>query len=170
MVVSSVIAGMVVAIGYYFITPIYHVVHGAGLLERHDLRTYAASNEGNLKALYVATMKYHETEGQFPDAKTWMDQIKTRIRANDMTEAEALKKLINPLYPPAAGVYGYAFNEAVAGKYKKDIKDQKTPLIFNSTDTTYNAHGDPAKLNPKDPAKGGNEAVAVDGSIVKLRP
>jgi hypothetical protein len=59
-------------------------------------------------------------------------------------------------------------NDLASGKYKGDIKDKKTPLLFDSSDTSRNAHGDPAKLLPKPPRPGGNVGIAVDGTILKL--
>jgi len=59
-------------------------------------------------------------------------------------------------------------NDAASGKYKGDLKDPKTILIFDSSDTSRNAHGDPKKLLPTPPRPGGNLGITVDGSIVKL--
>jgi hypothetical protein len=123
---------------------------------------YNATTEGNLKAIYTAVMSYHESEGLFPTASGWMDAIQNRIRATNMTPEEAQKKLIRPdLLPPQPGVFGYSMNDAVSGKYKGDIKDPKTVLVFESTDTSRNAHGNPATAK-------GRYAVTVDGSVVKL--
>jgi hypothetical protein len=167
--VWSTVIGMVVALAWYFLlAPLYHIAHGAGLLERHDMRTYSGTNEDNLRALYTAANNYHETEDTYPDSAKWMDQIKNRIRANDMAEQEAEKKFINPLYPARAGLYGYAFNDALSGKYKGDIKDPKTILIYDSKDTRWNAHGKPSDSMQPPGAPGGNEGITVDGSIVQI--
>jgi len=114
MAIWSVVAGMLAAVLVIVVVPAYHVAHGAGLLEHHDERTYNATNEGNLKALYTALMLYHDSEGQFPQAAGWMDAIKTRIQANDMKPEEAAKKLVNPLAATGAGTYGYAMNDAAS--------------------------------------------------------
>ena len=62
-----------------------------------------------------------------------------------------------------AGEFGFALNDAVADKYIDDIKDKKTVLLFQSTDASWNAHGDPATIGRK-----GGIGMAVDGSVVKL--
>lgn len=160
--IYSLIAGMVVALGYYFLAPLWHVLHGAGVFDKQEMRKYQGSNEENLKAIYTAMMKYHESEGQFPDAAKWMDELKPRIRTNDLTESEAEKKLVFPAYLGQPGKFGYAMNDAAAAKFKKDL-NPKTPLIFDSSDLKWDAHGDPKKI----PMKGG-EAIAVDGTILKL--
>ena len=97
-----------------------------------------------------------------------MDSIKNRIQTGDMSEAEATKKLVDPTLEGKAGAFGYAMNDAAAEKYKGDLKDPKMPLIFMSSVTTRNAHGDPAKLAPNPPRRGGNYAITVDGTILKL--
>jgi hypothetical protein len=123
---------------------------------------YEASREGNLKAIYTGLMLYHDSEGQFPVATGWMDAIQGRIRATNMSPEEAQKKLVRPdLAPAQPGVFGYAMNDAVSGKYKGDIKNPKTVLIFESDQTGRNAHGNPANAK-------GRYAVAVDGTVTKI--
>jgi len=61
------------------------------------------------------------------------------------------------------GEYGFAMNDAASEKYIDDIKDKKAPLIFQSTDASWNAHGDPAKIG-----RPGGIGIAADGSTVKL--
>lgn len=131
-------------------------------------RKYNASTEANLKAIYTALMQYHESEGAFPPAGTWMDALKNYGAASDLAKGEADKKFVSPSLEGKPGTYGYALNDAAAGKYKGDIKDPKTPLIFDSSDTARNAHGDPSKLAPNPKRPGGNRAITVDGTILKL--
>jgi hypothetical protein len=128
---------------------------------------YNANNEANLKALRLALMAYHESEGEFPDASGWMDAIKSRVKVDNMSSAESDKKFVNPLYPAKTGVFGYALNDAASRKYKGDLK-KNTILIFDSTDTAWNAHGDPVKLRPAKPFPGGQVGITVEGSIVRL--
>jgi hypothetical protein len=137
-------------------------------LSADDERKYNASAEANLKAMYTALMMYHESEGAFPPANRWMDALKNYGAASDLAKGESEKKFVSPSLAGRTGAFGYAINEAVAGKYKGDIKDPKTPFIFDSTDTARNAHGDPKRLMPSPPRPGGNRAIAVDGTIVKL--
>ena len=159
--IYSVVAGMLVALIYFIALPFYHLLHGSGVLEPEVMRKYQGSNEDNLKALYTAMMKYHESEGQLPDAGRWMDLLKPRVRTNDMAQSEAEKKFIFPAYIGRPGKYGYAMNPAASGKFKGDLPP-KTPLIFNSNDTKWNAQGDPKKLEPK-----GGEAIAIDGTVIR---
>lgn len=128
---------------------------------------YNASNDANLKALRAALMQFHESEGQFPAAAKWMDSIKNRIRVDNMEASETDKKFVNPLYPAKTGVFGYGFNDAAGDKYKGDLKP-KTILVFDSSDTAWNAHGDPVKLKPKGPYPGGQEGITLDGTLVRL--
>jgi len=130
------------------------------------MREYEATNLDNLKAIYTALTLFEESEGKFPEAEGWLDAIENRIRASDMTEEEAAKKLRDPARSKGADEYGYALNDAVAGKYHDDIADpSKTPLVFLSTDMKRNAHGDPVK----DGADPGTRAfgIAVDGTVLK---
>lgn len=121
---------------------------------------YSASSQENLKAMYNALSLYHESEGQFPHAEGWVNAIETRIDTENLEKGEAQKKLIRPDLLGKTGEYGYAMNDAVSAKYKDDIKDKKTPLIFESKDTGKNAHGDPAKERQ-------GWAISVDGTILK---
>jgi len=159
--IYGLIAGMLVALIYMFVIPLWHLIHGSGVLDEVVMRKYQGTNEDNLKALRTAMMKYHESEGKFPDSGRWMDLLKTRVRTNDMAESEAEKKFVFPAYAGKPGKYGYAMNITASGKYQGDLPP-KTPLIFNSTDTKWNASGDPKKLEPK-----GGEAITVDGTVLK---
>lgn len=134
-------------------------------------RNYEGSSMDNLKALHMAVSLYHESEGQYPYASGWMDAAKDRVKAADMTTEQAMKKFVNPLLEPASStVFGYAMNDACSAKYKGDISSPElVPLLFDSSDTTWNAHGDPAKLAPNPPRAGGNLAVMVDGHVTELR-
>ena len=134
----------------------------ASLFQGDTNRKYEAGRQQNLKALYTAMMLYHEAEGQFPVANGWMDAIRQHIRTGDMSPQEADKKLVRPdLMPPKAGVFGYSMNDAASGKYKGDIKSPKTVLLYESTATARNAHGDPSKERAR-------MGIALDGSIVVI--
>ena len=137
-------------------------------LSPEESRKYNASNLQNLKNLFTAMSLYHESEGQFPSANGWMDALKSYGAASDLAKGEAEKRFVAPEFSGKPGQFGYAMNDALSGKYKGDIKDPKTPLLFDSNDTSRNAHGDPRKLLPSPARAGGNLAVAVDGTILKL--
>ncbi len=133
-----------------------------------DDRKYQATETGNLKSLYTAMMLYHESEGQWPQAAGWMDAIKNRVVSADLAKGEADKKFVSPSLSGKAGQFGYAMNDKASGKYRGEIKDPKVPLLFVSSNTSRNAHGDPKQLVPMPARPGGNLGITVDGSIVKL--
>jgi hypothetical protein len=165
--ICGVIAGTLVAYILFFGATIWPLLKHFGIFDRKEMEIYNASNEKNLQALRTALMEYHESEGQFPDASHWMDAIKSRVKVDDMEASEVAKKYVNPLYPPSSNVFGYALNDAASKKYKGDLKSG-TVLLFDSSDTSWDAHGDPRKLKPATAAKGGDEGITVDGKIVKL--
>lgn len=163
----AVVAVILIGIGILFgkdIKNLWNSGYISAALSSPEDRTYNATTSAeNLKAIYTAMMLYHESEGQLPKSEGWMDAIGNRMQTSDMKGEEAQKKLIRPnLLPPKPGVFGYAMNDACSGKYRGDIKDPKTPLIYDSVSTARNAHGNPAK----DKLKGG-AAIAVDGTILK---
>jgi hypothetical protein len=138
-------------------------------LSGKKMREYSGTSMENLKALHTAMMLYHDSEGQFPDSSGWMDAIADRIKAGDMTQEEANKKLHDPTLGEKPGIFGYAMNDAASKKYKDDVKDPaKTPLLYTGKGTGRNAHGDPAKDAANPPRPGGNLGVSVEGNALKL--
>ncbi|MGV3615908.1 MAG: hypothetical protein ACO1SV_11285 [Fimbriimonas sp.] len=123
-------------------------------------RTYDATNESNLEALHTALLLYHDSEGQFPAGNGWMDAIQPRIATSDLAKGEAEKKLVRPDLAGQADKFGYALNAKAAGKYKDDVGDGKTVLIYESKATGRNASGDP--VTDRD-----GMAVTIDGTILK---
>lgn len=166
------VAGLVFA-GWQY-GPALYDFWKAGLFENalnpRQLREYQGTSRQNLMALQKALMMYHDSEGQFPNANAWMDALKPYIRPDDMKEEEAFKKFVNPLVvPQKEGVFGYAMNDGASEKYKDDVPfPEKTPLVFDSSDTKWNAHGTPEKLLPKPARPGGNLGISISGSIVTL--
>ena len=131
--------------------------------EKAQTHKYDGTSRENLKALTIALGHYHDSEGQFPDAKGWMDSVEKYLDTADLKKGESEKKLIRPDLLGQSGKFGYAMNDAASGKYKDDIKDKKTVILFESTETTRNAHGDPKKIGVH-----GGQGIALDGTIVKL--
>lgn len=124
---------------------------------------YIVSREANLKAIYTALMLAHESDGQLPPAKEWMDAIKTRLRTTDLAESEAIQKLQNPTIQAKPGVWGYAMNSKLAGQFKGDIKNpDTTTLVFESKNTNWNASGDPGKDR-----ESGGWSISVSGKIIR---
>jgi hypothetical protein len=140
------------------------------MVSPQQMREYEGTSKENLKALYTAMMLEHDSEEAFPPADQWMDAIKDRITTGDMPMAEAEKKYVNPMIQPAKkGQFGYAMNAALAGKYKDDVKNpDETLLIFDSKETSWNAHGDPKELLPDPPRQGGNLGITVSGKVVRV--
>ena len=124
---------------------------------------WTPGTEINLKALYTGMMLQHDSDGQFPDSATWMDQIIKRVRNETLKAGAEKEKFVDPAAGGKPGEYGFAMNDAAAAKYKDDIKDKAMPLIFESSDTQWNAHGDPTKIGRKH-----GIGISVDGKIVRL--
>lgn len=139
----------------------------AGFFEKQAERTYDGTKMEDLKNIHQALMLYHESEGILPSASGWMDAAWRRLQTADMSEEEAKKKLRAD--GVGDGEYGYAMNEGLAEMYVGDIENPgATPLVFDSSDTGWNAYGDPDELAP-DPARpGGNKGVTVEGNVVDL--
>jgi len=169
--VVGVFVGVLAYLGYRF-GPVLKDLWDAGYIEglsEVEQREYQGTSRQNLEAIYVALMLYHDSEGAFPPAETWMDLTKLRLKTRDLSEEESLKKLKNPLLK-SDGEWGYALNDAVAGKYKDDIKDPDTTLlVFDSSSTGWNAHGSPEKLSPKPSRLGGNLGVTVSGKTITVK-
>ena len=138
-------------------------------LKKPEMRSYSGATIDNLRAMQMALSQYHESEGSFPESSGWMDAIEPRIQVFDMAKNETEKKMVSPMYRNQPGKYGYAMNDACSKKYKDDIPEpEKTPLVFDSSDLTRNAHGDPAKLLPSPPRDGANQGISVEGQLLKL--
>jgi hypothetical protein len=164
------IFGLVVLVGLgWWLGPVIKAAFTLGLLEKVDKRTYDGNTMQNFKAMHQAMMLYHDSEDAFPDGSEWMGEIENRMRAFDMDKTESSKKLVSPEFRDQPGKYGYAMNDLCSRKYKDDIKrPELTPLLFDSSDLTRNAHGLPEKLLPSPPRQGQNRGVSVEGQMLKL--
>ncbi len=150
-----------IAFSVWFYGPLAYGLWKRGFFDRpaaaHD---YKGSSTENLKFIRTALLGYEESEGQFPLGPGWMDAIQNRLGSDDLKKGEAVKKLVAPEDEGKPEAYGYAFNDALSGKFYGDIKDPKTPMVFESGATGRNAHGDPAKLR-----KPGGLVITVGGDI-----
>lgn len=160
------------ALGWALLTylPLYRELERRGVFTEPELRSYQGTSQENLKALHRALMAYHDSEERFPDAQAWMDAALPYTRTSDLKEDEERKKFQNPLIRPGGtDVYGYGFNEALAGKFVDDIADpERTVLIYDSQETGWNAHGDPNQ-DAADPERaGGNLGITVGGRVGTL--
>lgn len=133
------------------------------LPQREKKIGWTPGTEVNLKALYTAMMLQHDSDGQFPQGGQWMDLLVKRVRNETLQTGAENEKFIDPVAGGKAGQFGFAMNDAAVGKYKDDIKDKNMPLIFESTDTKWDAHGDPAKIGRKN-----GIGISVDGKVVRL--
>lgn len=168
LIASAILVVLLGYVGLRFGKDAYNLYRGGWLdLGGEKTIVYRGTSMENLKALHTAMMLYHDSEERFPEASGWMDALKPYIGTRELPEAEAIKKFIDPTIPPRKGVFGYAMNDAVAGKFEGDIPDpDKTPLLFSSKATDWNAHGDPKDLAPSPPRKGGDLVLTVSGAIL----
>ena len=150
-----VLIGLAVIIvgAFIWLWPVLRVVMAKGLPKGPEMRTYAGTSIDNLKAIRTALLLYHDNEDRFPYGNGWMDAIEKQLKTNDLTAEQAAKKLRNP----ETGEYGYALNEAFSGKYKGDVGDDKTVLVFESKGGKKNDSGPPAK----------GLAITLDGTILQ---
>ena len=138
---------------------------GSGALQdavkpHHDFTYEDKNSDANLASFSTALRLYQASEGVYPDAGRWMDEILPRLILNNLPKKEAEKKFVRP--GVAAGGYGYAIDDAAAGKYVGDLP-KGTILVFESASTERNAHGDPRK-----DGKAGGRGVTIEGKIVPL--
>jgi hypothetical protein len=113
--------------------------------------------------MHTAAELFHSSEDMYPKADKWMDDLLIRLQTQNLKKGEAERKLKRPDLEKEPDQYGFAINSAVAGKYKGDIKDPKTILIFESKDTKKNAVGD-----PKTEGKPNGSGITISGGIVKF--
>ena len=124
---------------------------------------YQGDIKDRLKAMHTAADLFHASEDAYPKADKWMDDLLIRLQTQNLKKGEAERKLKRPDVEANPDQYGFAFNAAAVGKYRGDIKDPKTILIYESKDTKKNAVGD-----PKADGKPGGEGITISGEIVKL--
>lgn len=133
-------------------------------IKEPEMHEYTGTTTKNLKAMHTAFTQFHDSEERYPDATKWMDEVKNYIKTGDLTEEEAAKKLMNPRFGTKAGQYGFAMNSELSKKYKGDIKDPKTILVYETSDLKRNASGKPGKLSQTDAGIG----ITISGDIVPL--
>ena len=124
---------------------------------------WTPDTEKNLQVLYTAMKAAHDSDGTFPKSSEWMDKVIIRVRTENLKKGAEKEKFVDPAAGGGPGEYGFAMNDAASEKYIDDLKDKQMPLIFQSTDTAWNAHGDPAKIGRKH-----GIGVSVEGKIVRL--
>lgn len=161
---------VVLGVGGYFAYEPVKLLFGLqrkGFLEAPQQRTYEASTRKNLLAIYTALSFAHDSDGSYPAAAHWMDEVQKRIKTSDITQEDAEKKLVDPAFEGSPGKFGYALNQDCAGKYKGDLKPG-TILVFMSEDTKRNASGNPHTDKPRTLRSGGNFGITIEGQVVPL--
>lgn len=157
----------------YFLYPVLDAFFDfkrEGFLDETKKVEYEGTSMDNLKAQFQAIQLYVESEGAYPDASGWMDAATVYLKTADLKKGEELKKLVNPRFPTADGIYGYAFDASLSGKYPDEIENPATaPLTFESKDTKWNAWGTPVELQPEPELPGGNRTVTAEGAVARLR-
>ncbi|MCC6402688.1 MAG: hypothetical protein IT207_01625 [Fimbriimonadaceae bacterium] len=124
----------------------------AGAFSEVEQREYHPDREGNLKAIHKALMLVAESDGALPTAD-WESAAMLRLKTRDLSEEEAKKKLV----PVGSDAKRYRLNEAVLGKYPKDL-DPATVLVFESA-------SEKADTGIPEP---GAMAITVAGKIVEV--
>ncbi len=165
----GVLVGVIVAL-WLWIGPLLTTASRRGFLDRTEMRQYEGNTMENLRRIHTALLQYEASEGQLPHANAWMDAAWRRLQTADMSEEEAKKILRSPsVYESNPTAFGYAFNENLSEMFTGDVESpSRTPLIFDSSDLTWNAFGNPAQLAPSPARPGGNLTVTVEGNVIKL--
>lgn len=97
---------------------------------------------GKAMELYLADNDEH-----YPRAEAWMEGVGTAIESSSKKPVEqvALKSYFRCpeiAREDQAAEFGYAFNDELSLRLARSIdKPSKTPLVFDSSDLAYNAHG-----------------------------
>jgi hypothetical protein len=164
----AVVVAIPLVYGLLFYGPVLRDFWVGGILPamvaKPQERTYEGDSADNLRSLFVAMKLYHDSEERFPEADGWMNAIQGRVRTTDMPEEEAAKKFVRPDLADSPGSFGYAMNPSVAGKYVDDIEDPDTILLFESSETGRNAHGDPDAIGLSQNPRG----ITVTGDLVNF--
>jgi prepilin-type processing-associated H-X9-DG protein len=138
-------------------------------------RTVSGDCTANLQRMSVALTAYLESTDQYPPAECWMDEL-IRFNAHKMAPEEAWKGFRCPVVAADhPNEYGYAMNEALSGALRplQSVPEEwerakRTPVIFDSSDTSRNARGR-AELLPKPGRHGGkNHALFADGHVAEV--
>jgi len=145
-----------------WIGPVLASVWRAGFFERIDREEYRATRTNNLKSIHTALTLHQDSEGAYPAANSWMDDIAPRLRTDGMSEAEAARKLVRPDLDGQDGKFGYSMNEKAAGQYVGDLAPDMV-LVFESEATARNASSEPDLGE-------GRMGITVSGKIVGNGP
>jgi hypothetical protein len=152
---------LVIALAWFYprAADVYRL--GTPFMNRSDTPRTAsmtADCPDHLKKLYTALQFYGDDwEGRLPPAAHWMTLIKDKGKDPE-------------LHCPAVGTagnrYGYAMNPALSGQKLDSLTDRdKTPLLYDSTDLSLDAHAGPDSLPDAGRHDGKNSVLYADGKV-----
>ncbi len=125
----------------------------------------------NLTSLYNALTIYAQDWDALPPAANWLDNddLTSKIRQNEWLHCPAVSNRQDDKY-------GYAYNDAVAGrklngKKLKELPDAaKTPLLYDSTNLAKNAYDAVTSLPKPGRHSGRNNILYLDGHVENVAP
>ncbi len=165
------------AIGFQVknIHPVFDTLQTAGLLKPKDDYKPETNKDcpANLQSVYNAFEQYAELNDKLPDAAKWQDDtdFTSRIPQDEWLHCPAVSNRHDDKF-------GYALNDAVAGKKLnlngKPLKSlpnaATTPLLYDSANTNKNAH-DAVTSMPRPGRHGGrNNILYLDGHVAAVAP
>jgi prepilin-type processing-associated H-X9-DG protein len=123
----------------------------------------------NLREMQKALSAYVVSNDRYPPADRWMDEVIQYNSPDDVTRKENWKRFRCPT-STGEDEYGYAMNAELSGALRPLEKDkaewaraEKTPFIFDSSDTSRNAHGSLSLLPKPGRHDGKNNMLYADG-------
>jgi hypothetical protein len=116
----------------------------------------------NLKQLYNAVLTYADSwNDTLPPADNWMTAIKDYVTKDEWLHCPEASN-------GQADKFGYSFNPELGGKKRKEIQGpSKTPMIYDSSDLTMNAHAGLDSMPRPGRHTGKNNIVSADGTVAQ---
>lgn len=129
------------------------------LVRRPEKASYREPCFEHLKQTGLAVLMYAtDCDDRLPPAKTWADSVLTYCRG---VKSRFTCPDIPDLKP---GQYGHAFRSSLSLRSYTTIPDPASePLLFDSTDLSWNAHGTLALLPPDRHPRGLCAVAYADG-------
>lgn len=147
------VGGLCFCFGVSFVGAVFFPVFSAA---RERARSNACME--NLKKLSTGLIVYAEDyDGKLPPASQWGDAIRP------YTAAESEKVYRCPSV--AKSGYGYAMNSRLSRQSLKALPNAaQTPMLYDSSNLSWNAH-DPLTSLPNPPRHRGNNLAFADGHV-----
>lgn len=139
---------------YLMIRPLVQTARDSAMMDSclsslHDL--------GQATNLYLA-----ENDDRYPPANRWMDAVGHVFQERKQSAFRCPEVARDG----KASQFGYAFNRPIGGRIGNTVDDPQTPLIFDSSDLSFNANGT-FDLLPKPRRHMGNCVLRTDLSVIK---